>query len=302
MTTSYRYVPDFKVTKQTDIFKSLNITPYQIKDDILFDCIGLGRASRFEGFNRGKLFGYALLTYFVTTALNFRRMPFCEDRIYRSHFYDTKKYADVLSELNPQRIQNICDELSEIYQFTQDALRRTGLSHVRLRREIKIIGQDQYNQSQAEHIIKLKEAASVLGIEYVDVEFDTLNSFGDQGAYVTDIRLELEIPIEDILYCSTLIGNRSAGSRTMESGEWVIINRSPTGIVRLPVDAISYHKPMFNFYYQMTENDAKAFLNRHNPFVIEGLHGYVDMYGTQGITPTRLHKLLSKFRPIFCKN
>lgn len=301
MTTSYRYVADFKVTRQTEVFKSLNITPYQIKDDILFDCIGLGRASRFEGFNRDKRFGYALLTYFATTALNFRRMPFCEDRVYRQYFFETEKYSEILNELDQQRIQSICDELYEIYQFTQDALKRTGLSHVRLRREIKISQSHHNKPSQAEHIIKLKEAAKLLGMEYVNVEMDTLNSFGDEGAYVTDVRLELEMPIEDILYCSTLIGNRSVSSNTMESGEWVVINRSPTGIVKLPVDAISYHNSMFSFYHQMTENTARDFLYKHNPFVIEGLHGFVDMYGTQGITPTRLNKLLKKFRPFFCK-
>ncbi|MEX6035786.1 hypothetical protein [Providencia hangzhouensis] len=67
---------------------------------------------------------------------------------------------------------------------------------------------------------------------------DTLNSFGDQNCYWADIALELEVPAKDIFYCSQLIADRPFHSKTVESGEWIVINRSPTGVVHIPVSSI----------------------------------------------------------------
>lgn len=72
----------FIVTRQDEIFPRSNSEQlFQIQDDLLFDCIGIGKAcsndpNRVTGFNCGKRFGYALLTYFLSRALNIQRLPF----------------------------------------------------------------------------------------------------------------------------------------------------------------------------------------------------------------------------------
>ncbi|MEX6035787.1 hypothetical protein [Providencia hangzhouensis] len=70
----------FMVTRQDEIFPRSNSEQlFQIQDDLLFDCIGIGKASlmnpnRVTGFNCGKRFGDALLTYFLSRALNIQRL------------------------------------------------------------------------------------------------------------------------------------------------------------------------------------------------------------------------------------
>src|SRR5699024_7874514 len=173
-----------------------------------------------------KSFGYALLTYFASVALGFRRLPFAEDRIYTNYFGNTEKYKDVLSKLSLSRIELIAEEVRRLYEHTQASLKRVGLDEVNLRREIKsshtFNGQGS-DQNYAETLIMLRDSCDVLGLSEFEIEMDTLNSFGDEGEYVSEVKLELTIPAKDILYCSDLIGDRVGESKTMEPGEWVVI-------------------------------------------------------------------------------
>ena len=62
------------------------VLPYEfeIQDDILYKCLAhFGYPSKdIEGGAAKKSTGMALMSYFVSTALDFRRLPYCEDRIY----------------------------------------------------------------------------------------------------------------------------------------------------------------------------------------------------------------------------
>lgn len=121
-------------------------------------------------------------------------------------------------------------------------------------------------------IIKIKKAAELLGLNSIDVEMDTLNSFGDEGEYSGEVFLKMNIPARDVLYCSRLIGDRPGESRTVESGEWVVLNRSPTGVTPLPLSDLQVDDSMWHKEQQLTTDGAKSIIKQYNPFVFRELY------------------------------
>lgn len=100
---------------------------------------------------------------------------------------------------------------------------------------------------------------------------DTLNSFGDQNCYWADIALELEVPAKDIFYCSQLIADRPFHSKTVESGEWIVINRSPTGVVHIPVSSIRIRSSKHIDMKPFSKREAELFMNNYHPIVLRTL-------------------------------
>jgi hypothetical protein len=298
----------FNLTRQSCIFCNLKEDQrFQIKDDFLFNCIGLGcgtrkSSDRVQGFNSEKAFGYALLSYFASIALGFRRIPFCEDRIYTSYIGKIEQYRAILNELDQDKINAIVGEVREIYAHTQDHLAKLGLDKVNIVRWIKSVdGGNAYafnntnsEYGYAETLIMLRKSCDVLGIEEIKVEMDTLNSFGDEGAYIGEVKIELTVPAKDVLYCSALIGDRRGQGTSMETGEWVIINRSPTGVQTIPTKSIIYRQGMFKFEKVVTRNDAKQFLEQYVPFVFRTWYRNVPTYKTNGVRLSLKYWLIKK--------
>ena len=260
---------DFKVTKQTTLFPGpKDGYAFKIDDDLLYSCIGYGDASlaneqRIFGFNNGKEDGYALLTYLASRALDFRRLPFCEDRFYSSSCCVPSQ--EVLKQLNEEKIGSMCRELGELYHHTQTQLNQTGLSTVLLRRELKL-----GNMGYAENLIRLKQSVDLLGIKEVSINMDTLNSFGDEGAYRSAVCLNMEIPIENVLYCSHLVADRD--KVCVETGEWGIINRSPNGVVTLPATSIVLRESEYAESSAFTIKEARSFMEDYEPIHITSFY------------------------------
>lgn len=291
---------EFEVTRQREVFRDIhNDQKFHITDPLLFDCVGLGcgnlsRPNRVRGFNSEKAFGYALLTYFASIAIGIRRVPFCEDRIYTNYFGHHKdEYTDVLSQLSQSRIGRIVEEVQALYAHTQAALERVGLKNINLRREIKHLKPNSFDRSNrgyingyAETLVMLRKSCDVLGLPSFQIEMDTLNSFGDEGVYVSEVKIELSVPAKDILYCSELIGNRPGEQRTVESGEWIVINRSPTGVVTLPTPSVIIRPEMWKHDRSITSDEAQKFIMRHTPIVFRPFYISESSYGTHGIRPS----------------
>jgi len=284
----------FDFTRQHLVFPNDNPEhKFHIQDDLLYDCIGLGRGNnnvptRVTGFNSGKKFGYALLTYFTTRALNIQRFPFCEDRIYTSYFGQHDCYKNILSQLNESRIESICSEIRNLYQHTQTQLHKKSLHTVNVGRKIK-----HSTNGYVETIIIIKKASELLGLDSMTVEMDTLNSFGDEGAYYGEVFLKMNIQASNVLYCSSLIADRVGEVSTMESGEWVILNRSPNGVITLPLSSIQVDDSMWNKNQELTTAEAKRIIEKYDPFVFKGLYRLDPDYGTHGVTPSLKSKILS---------
>lgn len=293
----------FKVTRQHDIFRDIrDDEKFHISDDLLFDCVGMGcgyshKPNRVQGFNSDKAFGYALLTYFSSVALGFRRLPFCEDRIYTGYFSKTEQHADIISQLNSPRIELIAEEVRRLYEHTQASLKRVGLDEVNVRREIKRT--NSFNgtgseQNYAETLVMLRMSCDVLGLSEFEIEMDTLNSFGDEGLYASVVTLELTIPAKDILYCSALVGDRDGEPGTVESGEWIVINRSATGLVKLPSESVIVSHDMWKHDNPITLDRATDFINTYQPIVLRPFYKNERMSGTYGVRPSIKHKLAKR--------
>ncbi|QQK73773.1 hypothetical protein [Pectobacterium versatile] len=285
----------FNFTRQNIVFPNENTNcKFYIQDDLLYDCVGLGKGNcndpkRVTGFNSGKAFGYALLTYFTTRALNIQRFPLCEDRIYASYFGSNESHADILCQLDEKRIESICNEVKDLYQHTQRHLQKNSLPTVYIGRKIKNL-KDGY----VETIIKIKRAAELLGQTSLEVEMDTLNSFGDEGAYRGEVFLKMKIPASDIFYCSNLIADRPGKSKTVESGEWIVLNRSPTGVATVPLSEIHIDDSLWQDDRPLTVNDAKNILKKYKPFVLRRFHRLEQNYGTYGLHHSLKGKILSR--------
>lgn len=259
---------NFKVSNQNDIFpKNGDFKPFEIKNDLLFDCIGFGRghgiAHKVMGFNCSKHLGYVLLTYFASKALGFRRLPFCEDRIYTSHLFKSDYDNNLISNLTAEAIDEVCYELNSLYVHTQKSLTRAGLTHIAIRREIK-----SDERGYVETFVRLKKCADMLNLPSINIEMDTLNSFGDEGLYYGHVTLEMNVPIEDVLYCSNLIAGRTGELLPVETGEWVIINSSPTGVVSIPTESVKINESMWKNIEEFSIKDAEKFMSSYNPIAL----------------------------------
>lgn len=261
----------FVTTQTKKVFENIKISKYIVQDPLLSDCIGMGRAnsgdySRVQGFNCGKDFGYALLTYFTSRALNIQRMPYCEDRIYNNFHFLNKHENEILLSLDEERVSEICREIHEIYMHTQRHLQQAGLDGVNLRRELR--GGDANNYIKS--ILVRKVASEMLGKDHMHIEMDSLNSFGDAGEYLGDISLQLGIPAKDILYCYKFIESKHTNSWLVEPGEWIVINRSPNGVVKLPTSSVIVRNEKWynDILNGMSVNSAVNYLSKDSPLVL----------------------------------
>lgn len=254
-------------------------TRFQIRDDLLYSCITYGDGApdgmRF-GFTIGKGLGYILLGYFVRKAFNIHRLPFFEDRLFASlpsGEYRTK-FEKILPLLTDARVDDICCELHRLYEHGQQQLAACGLESVQLTRRVQnecdsFWGRNNY----ADLLVRLKEAADYFGYKNIQFEMDLLNSFGDDGGYsYYPVTMQLTIPAHDVLYCSAFVRSREKSALggekdAVEPGEWVIMNRSPDGVVEVPSSSISYREEAYRVEYKATEHDHRQFWARYQPYV-----------------------------------
>lgn len=256
---------DFTVTRQHELFKTFK--KYEVKHPFLCKCLGDGNRSGgdIQGFRNYKGDGYIFLTYFVEQALGFRRYPFYSDRVVSSN--TILPAINQFNNLTTEDIDSIIEEVKNIYEHVQNALRITGLDKVKLIRRIKNEKTDESFHAecgQATHLYQLKIAAELLNLNTVQVEADILNSFGE-GAYQGEISLYAEINPTNIFYCHELV-NLSAPNQHLETGEWVVLNRDPRGIINLPIKWIQ--EPKFSHSYEpfISIEDAKKILE--NPSIL----------------------------------
>ncbi|EQD24256.1 MAG: hypothetical protein D084_Lepto4C00513G0009 [Leptospirillum sp. Group IV 'UBA BS'] len=222
---------------------------YDIKNDLLYECITYGEGltkRQFPlhrssgGFMKGKGIGYVLLVFFARRVFqDIYRYPMCEDRNFSKLSNKDKMLAlKILSSLSKPQIDSILAELTELYNHTQRNILDQNITNITLARRIKNSDDNKY----AECMIRRIEIASSEKKDVIDVEMDTLNSYGDDGGYPHfPMKITQTIHPKTIFYCSNLIRNRANDNdKAVESGEWVVINDSPTGIIQLPISSFQY--------------------------------------------------------------
>lgn len=261
-------------TNQSELFpvRTTGNQQFRIKDDFLYACItyGDGLAQKpFRGFTWTKGIGYAFLTFFAQKAFGIHRFPFFPDRIFADHPSEEnqKTIIEAVQSLTPGRIDAICEELVSVYNHTQSLLEAKKLTRVRVTRVIKDIhdrpiGGDTYAQT----IMRLKKAAQATGQATIQFEMDTINSWGNGGGFPhNSIMIRQTVPAADVLYFWNMIASRQIGSDAVEAGEWVVLNRSATGVIKIDVDDITFDE-IYAEVPGWTSAAYENFLKTHSPF------------------------------------
>ncbi|HAH6402787.1 TPA: hypothetical protein HIA25_002806 [Escherichia coli] len=206
---------------------------YNVRSELLARCIGTSRLkgdvrSDFIGFNGSKQVGYVLLTLFLTKVTNSDLLS--HYRIFNRFLHYERKVMDIYNSLSDIEVDCICQEVMAIYEHTQRCCNEKKITTIQLGRKL--------NGRYADTIAELKETAEIRGEDVISFEMDILNSFNDADEYHGRVKLELDIPASDILYCHDFIDSKHVNSWLVEPHEWVVINRSLNGIVTVPVSSI----------------------------------------------------------------
>lgn len=271
---------------------------YVIQNQILADCIGIGSGSLksidkpIVGFSYGKDNGYQLLAYLTELALGFRRLPWCQDRNYRRGVHNDEKYIfEILKQLDPNTIEQLVREVKAIYEHTQAELSKVGLSKVKLVRHIAA-----KDNNYAQTIMGIRSCAELLGKNHIEFEMDILNSFScEDGAYghLSDVQIYHEFDVSDVLYCSSFLHFGDKNAIFMESGEWVVINRSANGVVKLPISSVTYDKAKWSDGLNLGSNVEKAeqVIAERTPFHVRQERDFEMSYASFGKSPNWKRKL-----------
>jgi hypothetical protein len=218
--------------------------------------------------------GHILLTLLVRRAFGLFRLPFHEDRAFAGKLGPAaqEEFRTMAPELTAPRIETMAREIAELYRHTQRRLADAGLTHVLLQRRLEPPRRDEYlyQQNEPHTIYGLVRASQRLGESHIELEMDTLNSFGDDGGYgIRPITLTLDVPSADVLYCANLVGKRSGTAMEpadLEKGEWMIINRAIDGVVRVPISAIEIREDELVDLGRFDDTDRCVdFLRQYSP-------------------------------------
>ncbi|KHE02657.1 hypothetical protein NL54_03250 [Pantoea stewartii] len=248
--------------KTFELNKSLINSRIRIKNEILSACIGYGsKVQQYKfitGFCDKKRNGYAILIEFISILFEKSKLPIQNDRVY-SWYRNDSDVKGLIESLSKSQLSEIITELNEVYRNTQILLNSAGVTHVNLRREIapkgiphrisKRVRISQFGIDMMSYdslLMLYKVSANILGYEKIPVHMDVLNSFtdtNDRGGYGS-ISLNFNIPIEDVMYSYLTFP-----SDQMEGEEWIVINRSPTGIIELPVSNLTINDKRVESFY-----------------------------------------------------
>ena len=250
------------VSSKTHRLNSLfSDSKFQLTSELLSACIGYGSHIEPYGFITGfsgkKRNGYAFLLRLMSRAFDVNDVPIDDDRIYTRYSNEVDAF---IASLSKSQLNEIAGELKYIYLHLQGIFNDAGVTHIKLRREIgpKELPRQKINEvtvsshfserlNYSDLLMLYKSAADLLGKEKIPVHMDVLKSFtdtNDKGGYGS-ISIELSIPAEDVLYSYLIFP-----SRQMEGEEWIIMNRSLTGVVEIPASSIIIENTKIRDFYK----------------------------------------------------
>lgn len=270
-----------KNEKWTEMVERRKRMQFHINDELLKAWIGwtsqVSGDFKIHGFRQSKhSCGYVMLCTFVRHALGVYRYPFYEDRIIASIHQGSeigRELEACIAAIDKNRFNAIADEILALYAHTQSKLAEIGVQKVTLTRKISIQDSGIWGRQvdYGQGLYMASQAARILGEKTILLDMDMLNSFGDDDGYAgMPVTLTLDVPTQDVLYCSNLIASANEGDARgdTEPGEWVIINRSPTGVVEIPIDAVTINEKVITDMPQISERTAREFLNSYSPLYI----------------------------------
>ncbi|QEU01955.1 hypothetical protein [Pseudomonas oryzihabitans] len=233
---------------------------YDIKCELLYGLMTYGDGS-VENPLRGNWntwhFGSrGILTWIVMEALDIKRYPWHPDitQCIKPQSEDSLEILRYLTAyLNTEeKVQDLIDEMRRIYDFTQDSLLKSGKNYIHLFRSLNDgnYKADEDNKGgYASNIVKLSKAAIQLKRESFKIAANVLTSWDKNGGYANNpVAISMDHPIRNIVWTSDLIATKSnyPYSPAVESGEWVVVNRSLDGKLSVPAINVTCKKTLKN--------------------------------------------------------
>ncbi|WP_051940389.1 hypothetical protein [Stenoxybacter acetivorans] len=240
-----------------DLSNLHHASPYVVSNPLLQACIG--DVSSFHTYSNGsnstlgfksskRTEGYLILCCLLQDALKVYRYYYMPDRAFsKLHLYskglDIKtKILELHRDLDPSVWDDAIIELRQLYEHVQSQLLNYAYPYQHITLKRKIIYQN-ISTGYARNLVEWYFAYQAVGAQSIPLNMDTLNSYlslsTPDNIYPALITLKQDIAITDILYCHDLIAGCSDSHAypfsITEVGEWVVINRSRTGLVHMPL-------------------------------------------------------------------
>jgi len=225
---------------------------YNIRSDLLYELLtyGDGTPSRLGlGSNWNVDHGAArpLLTLVAMMAFGIVRLPGRHDRCFARDLCDERARA-ALARIDRAMLEEAAHDARALHAHTQRVLAGQGLAAVRLHRSLHNVGEGRWGErldaGYASFVSQVDDAALRLGRTSFCIPMDILSSWcvGPYGLF--QVVMEVDVPIENIAWCSALIASRAGNpdAPALEAGEWVVLNRSLDGVVSLPAGCV-VHRP-----------------------------------------------------------
>lgn len=237
-----------------------------------------------------------ILTWLVMDALNVKRYPWHPD-VCQAHAPQGKEAKGVLRIIeehldSPRKIQDALDEVRRIYDHTQSVFMRHGIQSIKLHRSLydgdvgsRVEGYGGY----ASKILSMSEAAKELQNDRFEIPTNVLTSWCEAAEYSDyPVTIQVEHPVENIVWGSDVIASKGwhPMQSAVESGEWVVLNRSLDGRLCIPLSGVfsrptpsqwipahKHHQRLFSSEDQTSEERARQYLD-HQRSNLAPLKGY----------------------------
>lgn len=186
-----------------------------------------------------------ILTWLATQAMGVSRFPWHPDQCQIQPPGEDQKAGamEVLKEHfgDPAQVHDGVRQMREIYEHTQAVFRRRNQKIIVLHRSFCDDTHSGDGQGYADRLFSMACAAEFLGLGSFEINTNILTSWCDGAGYgANPITIRVEHPVENVFWGSDLIASKSGRIEqpAVESGEWVIFDRSLHGRLTVPVDGI----------------------------------------------------------------
>jgi len=279
-----------------------NTDKYSIRNELLYALLTYGDGRVLEeglgNWNGNSTAVRAIVSWLVRRALGIDRFPWHADYALTSRPDEIEAVRRWFEKLQqPGALDEVCEELMNIYAHTQQVLRREKISHYKLCRSL--------DSKYAALLVNMQSAAAYLGLPGFVVSMDALTSWGTSSYSNYPVTIELTIPARNMLWGSKTIQSFGKGTdaTAVEQGEWLVANRAIDGRFFIPVGAVTRKKiDEESVVHFKNPETACQFLRKHADFFLGEFSFYKTPDSSQELEVSkrlRLHRSLTHLKEAY---
>lgn len=204
----------------------------------LSECILRGAAKEvLRGTTNGRsTLGHMKITHAAKKLFGIHRYPTHPERFCSIEQTEYRELSSAMEGVSDQELESLILELDSVYKEVQRNLKRDYVSgFITLQRRIRLVSQREYQNDlvrlqYGEHVAISVLKAQQDNLPSIDFDTDVVTGWclNDPGNY-GEILIKHEFPIEDVLLTARYIAYESG----IESDEWLVLNRQPTGVLKI---------------------------------------------------------------------